>query len=410
MTSPPVPLPLSQHVSKPQSGAAGTHVWERMDPFWHLAFAGFVTAGAVLVAAGAGPPGTRGVALALIAAVALVYAVAGGRALSRAPGGALGTGYLAVAVPLVLGLFAVNAVGGGVLLFVLFPHLWRLLTTRAAAAATVATSLGIVAVRIVEDGTWDPAGIAAQLGWMGAVVVMALLLGLWITRITAQSVRRAELVAELRATREELAAADRDRGASAERERLSREIHDTLAQGFASILLLARDDLDHDMGRVHLRRIQDTARENLAESRALVAALAPAPLGDATLPAALRRLVARVGEEHRMTATTDVRGAERALTAAQDVVLLRVSQEALANVRKHADARVVELVLDYREPGVALSIRDDGRGFDPGAVGGAIGPAGFGLSGMRDRVRDLGGALTVDSAPGAGTCVRVRLG
>jgi signal transduction histidine kinase len=86
-----------------------------------------------------------------------------------------------------------------------------------------------------------------------------------------------------------------------------------------------------------------------------------------------------------------------------DVVLLRAAQEALANVRKHAGAAAVRVRLAYSD-GVALTVTDDGRGFDPAAAGG-----GFGLPGLRRRAQDSGGNVTVDSAPGAGTTIRVVL-
>jgi signal transduction histidine kinase len=151
--------------------------------------------------------------------------------------------------------------------------------------------------------------------------------------------------------------------------------------------------------------VEQTARENLAEARALVAALGSAGLDAGTLPAALHRLVERVGGELGIEARMRVEGTERALPAGHDVVLMRVGQEAVANIRKHAGASRLELVLAFDPATTVLRISDDGRGFDPAAGG----RSGFGLAGMRDRVREIGGVLDLRSAPGGGTCVEVRL-
>jgi signal transduction histidine kinase len=151
--------------------------------------------------------------------------------------------------------------------------------------------------------------------------------------------------------------------------------------------------------------VERTARENLAEARALVAALASPQLEAATLPAALNRLVERVGDELGIDARMRVEGAERALPPGHDIVLMRVGQEAVANVRKHAGASRLDLELVFDPTTTVLRISDDGRGFDPAAER----RSGFGLTGMRRRVRELGGALEMRSEPGTGTSVEVRL-
>lgn len=367
------------------------HAWEAMDWAWHAVFGLLAALTGVLVITGSGPVALP---LGLLGGIVVAYGVAGGRALHRPVPSRLGVGYLVVAGPLVLALFAA-APAGAVLLCALFPQIWRHLPTRWAITATVAV-VATVGALIAAASAGDAPAI---LGWMALMVLVAVLLGLWISRITEQSTERAALLTELERTRDELAAASRDLGALAERERLAREIHDTLAQGFTSILLLARAG----EGRTW-RLVEQTARENLAESRALVATTAPAGLGATPLPAALRRLVDRFGAELGIAASMRVEGEERALPPGQDVVLLRVSQEALANVRKHAGAARLELVLAFTEDGAAIRISDDGRGFDPAAAGG-----GFGLAGMRERVREIGGALDLHSGPGGGTCVEVRL-
>lgn len=372
------------------------HIWEEMDWGWHGFAAVFAAAtGLLLVVEG------EWAALGLLGVVSVWYALTGARALHRSHTTRLGIAYVAGATPLVLAMFALTPVGA-VLFFLLFPHFWRLLAVRRALLVTMATIVGIGAVRMVPAavGTGE---VPLVVAWLGGMLVAALFLGSWISRIVAQSSERAALVAELEHTRAELAAASRDLGALAERERLAREIHDTLAQGFSSISLLAQG-MDPDDPKVSL--IARTAGENLAEARALVAALASPQLDAATLPAALNRLVERVGDELGIEARMRVEGAERALPPGHDIVLMRVSQEAVANVRKHAGASRLDLELIFDPAAAVVRIRDDGRGFDPATTR----RAGFGLTGMRARVSELGGALDLRSEPGAGTCVEVRLG
>jgi signal transduction histidine kinase len=226
--------------------------------------------------------------------------------------------------------------------------------------------------------------------------------GTWVSRIIEQSTERAGMIDQLEATRAELATAQHEAGRMAERQRLATDIHDTLAQGFTSILMLiqaAQADLDGSRpgaaGR-HLDLAARTARENLAEARVLVEDLSPAQLDGGTLPDALRRLSQTPGVD----ASFGLSGAPRPLPMATEVVLLRVCQEALANVRKHADARSAAVRLDYDPDAIRLEVSDDGAGFDPARVN-----RGYGLRGMRARVAEAGGTLTVRSAPGAGTHV-----
>ena len=234
--------------------------------------------------------------------------------------------------------------------------------------------------------------------------------GSFVDRIIEQSRERAELIRALEATRAELAAANRESGTLAERQRLAGEIHDTLAQGFSSIIVLLQAaeaglaDAAPPAARRQLALAGQTARENLAEARALIGALAPAQLASGNLPGALRRVTERVGSEIGISARFDVEGTPRPLSAALDVVLLRVGQEALANVRKHATARSVAVLLRYEPGRVSLEVTDDGQGFDPAQVS-----AGYGLRGMRERLGQAGGLVQVRSAPGGGTCLRAEV-
>jgi signal transduction histidine kinase len=222
-----------------------------------------------------------------------------------------------------------------------------------------------------------------------------------------QSADRRAVIAELEEARASLATLSHRAGVLAERERLAREIHDTLAQGFTSVVVLlelAESDVDTDPAAARRRLVaaRDTARQNLAEARGLVAALAPADLQAAPLPEALGRLTDRFGAETGLAARFEVCGDPQPLPANKEVVLLRSAQEALANVRKHAGAGSVTVTLRFSPDGAVLTVADDGAGFDPAAP-----TAGFGLAGMRRRVEEIGGALSIHSGPG-GTTAEVR--
>jgi signal transduction histidine kinase len=298
------------------------------------------------------------------------------------------------------------------LLLVLYPQIFRHLRLGLAVPGAIAVSVAVVWREVLTSGRpltehWGPI-IGGLLS-----VVFGSLFALWITRIIEQSYGRRQLIEQLEETRSELAAAERDAGRLAERQRLARDIHDTLAQGFVSIVLqLQAAEAELPPGaaeaRAHLERARRTARDNLAEARRLVWDLRPEALSAAPLGEALERLAGRVAEETGITATATVTGTPRPLSADAEVTLLRVTQEALANVTRHARAGRVAVTLSYMDGEAALDVRDDGAGFTPTADG--HGPnGGLGLRGMRERVEALGGRLAVESAPGRGTTIAVTV-
>jgi signal transduction histidine kinase len=410
---------VGEPVDKPASGPPGLpaaagpagaerHAWEP-GRSWHVAFAALaVAAGGLAVLDGGPSPARRYAALAVLAGACAWYAAIGRRAL-RAPHAQVGLGtlYIGGAIPVTVAL-ALLTPPGGLLFCLLYPHIWTLLPVRRAIAATVLTAVATAAGALAGSGL-GPAQLRLAGAIAGGSVLVSVVLGLWITKIISQSKSRAAVIAELAATRTELAELSRQAGAMAERERLARDIHDTLAQGFTSVLLLL-EAADAELGpgaagaRPFLRNARRTAVENLAEARAMVAALSPPDLRDASLPAALRQLVDRIGPDLGAAAELTVTGPPRPLPANEEVVLLRATQEALTNVRKHAGARQVTVELAYRPESVALRITDDGRGFDP-----AVGTAGFGLGGMRARVAQVNGAMHLRTEPGAGTTIGVDL-
>ncbi len=246
-------------------------------------------------------------------------------------------------------------------------------------------------------------------------MAFSLAMGAWVTGVLAHSEQRADLIRELESTRAELAALHHQQGMVAERERLAREVHDTLAQGSTSIVVLAQTAAaalpgDPSAAAERLAVIEEVARENLAEARAMVAAFAPVALDSATLVEALQRLTERFGRETGLVTRLDTAalgGAGPVLSRAEEIVLLRGAQEALANVRRHASASAVVLRVSRVGSGddaqVSVHVEDDGVGFDPAVS------AGVGLAGLRDRAEEVGGAVDVRSAPGEGTRVTVRV-
>ena len=223
--------------------------------------------------------------------------------------------------------------------------------------------------------------------------------------------------AEMTELQQELARTQRESGAIAERTRLSRDIHDTIAQGFASIGLLARGALDRgaDANRT-FAQIDALARESLVDVRRIVAALSPAELDEGALAGAISRMLERLTAESGIATELHVDVAFPALPTSVEVALLRTAQSALANVRLHSGAARVVVNLVDAEHSVRLDIVDDGRGFDARAWDRAhdrtqdrthdgTAQSGYGLHSMRNRLRELGGGLEVESAPGDGTAL-----
>ncbi|GGR50670.1 two-component sensor histidine kinase [Streptomyces cinereoruber] len=249
---------------------------------------------------------------------------------------------------------------------------------------------------------------------LGAAVAVATVLGY--QALYRESERRRRLIEELIGARAELAAAERHAGTLAERERLAREIHDTLAQGLSSIQLLLRAAeraLPPDSPAAgHIERARRAAQDNLAEARRFVRALTPSDLEHGSLAAALERLcgpgAGAYGSEAGPRVRFSVSGTPVELPTPYEVALLRIAQSALANTVRHASASRAEITLSFMDASVTLDVVDDGEGFEPGSVRPSS-EGGFGLPAMRARAESLGGTFTVESAPGQGTAVAVSL-
>ena len=197
----------------------------------------------------------------------------------------------------------------------------------------------------------------------------------------------------------------------AERSRLAREIHDTLAQGFAGIVTQlqaaeqAPDDADR---RRHTDAAIALARDGLAEARRSVRALRPVALDGTRLTDAVAHVARDWSRRSGIPVHVRADGLDRPLPTDAEVALLRTAQEALVNIERHARAHRVDLVIRYGAHEARLEIRDDGEGFDP-ARPRPDGDGGFGLVAMRERIEAVAGALVVESEPGRGTAIRAEV-
>jgi len=230
-------------------------------------------------------------------------------------------------------------------------------------------------------------------------------------RLVASLTRAQHEMAELQ---EELAHAQRHSGVIAERTRLSRDIHDTVAQSLSSIRLLAHAETarDHEP-ETHraFSQLETLATDSLADVRRIVAALAPAELENGALSSALRRMLDRAHAETGLQVDLQVDESLPQLPTEVEVALLRTAQSAIANVRLHSGATRMVLSLIDAEDSVRLDLIDDGSGFDVAAWerrDEATGSS-YGLRFMRSRLRELGGGLDIESTPGEGTAISAHL-
>jgi two-component system NarL family sensor kinase len=201
-------------------------------------------------------------------------------------------------------------------------------------------------------------------------------------------------------------------GAAEERNRLAREIHDTLAQGLAAItlqletaelLMEAEDISDETRQRVH--KSLELAQDNLEAARLSVTDLRAATLEGRTLPQALNELIEQRGDNNRAKLGLKVSGANHPIPQRVEIGLYRIAQEALNNALLHAEAEHIDLELAITADETRMSIKDDGRGFDPANI-----PQDrFGLTGMNERAKLLGGTLNILTTPGRGTWLEVAV-
>lgn len=285
---------------------------------------------------------------------------------------------------------------------IIYPIVWQLsISRRQAYWRNAGVGLAVIA-GAAHAGGYTPAAFGVALISGGVAVVFSLAIGTWITSVTLYGIERQELVEELMRAQSTLERVSAEAGAVAERERLAREVHDTITQTLTALVMAAEQgqrQLASDRGIEASRSFElaiDLGRDALAEARALVAANASLPKGE-SLGATVERVVGRFRRDSgvRLELTQQSVVADREM----EVVIVRCLQELLSNVARHADAEQVsvdlllEEVADYPDQQqVVLRVKDDGRGFDPAASS-----EGLGLGGLCDRVDLRGGDVRIQS-------------
>ena len=399
----PADIPLDE-----QAGGLRSDAWRRWFWLWDVYFGvGFVAVPLLLLAEDDVPAVNHVVSTGAVLAMAVLYVTFGRRVISADVDPPMWQGrvfMLSILALLVVGVFFQPATSFA--LFAVCPLAFMSLCLREAIFVVLPANLLPVLAALAQDGV--RAMLLQFFPGTLFTITFAILLGTWITRIVAQSQERAELIKELEESREEVGRLSREAGVAAERARLAAEIHDTLAQGFTSLVTLvqaAESELDRDTERArkHLTLAARTARENLTEARALVAGLTPSALGTGSLDQAIRRQLERFAEETPISVTYRAEGDSVALPTVLEVVLLRMVQESLTNVRKHSGATEVTITLRVNENCASMRVADNGAGFAPDHP-----VDGFGLRGMRNRAAEVGGRLVVHSGDG-GTTVELEV-
>ncbi|MEU0315463.1 sensor histidine kinase [Nocardioides sp. NPDC006273] len=303
------------------------------------------------------------------------------------------------------------------LAFLLWLLAGHLLPLRWGLVFSAAILMVVVLAPILHRGTTSYADVFGPL--IGGVFAFGISRGY--LQLLSDAAERERLVASLRKAQQEMAElqdelllAQRHSGAIAERTRISRDIHDTIAQALSSIRLLTHAGgsrtTDPESSRT-FAQVEALAGDSLADVRRIVEALAPAELEDAALASALRRMLDRTHEEAGLHVELHVDDTLPLLRTEVEVALLRTAQSALANVRLHAGATRAVVTLTDDHDSVRLDISDDGAGFDVAAWerDAGAGSSSYGLRFMRARLRELGGGLDVESTLGEGTAVSAHL-
>lgn len=379
--------------------------------WWDVTVGAGSLAMAVGLLFGFGPVGQQRLMIALASIVLFVlgYVLVGRAAIGNPPAGWRFPVFLAVA-SLAVGIGTAAAPFLAMLQTLAYPLAWVIGDTR---RRGILASLVIAAS--VFTGVFIGGGFTAGAAVSGATtatfsVVFATALGLWIASIAEYGEERARLLADLTAAQAQVEALSRGRGAAEERERMARDIHDTLAQTLAGLVILAERggrqsrNGETDAAATTIATVEQVARDALNEARAIVARTAAVP-SEPAFEAAVERLIERFRAQGGAAIALERGEVAGALERDAQVVLLRCLQEALSNVAKHAGAvRAVVRVAVAEDGAARLEVVDDGDGFDPDAP-----HSGFGIDGMRERVALAGGRLEVRSQPGGGTALVVVL-
>jgi signal transduction histidine kinase len=313
-------------------------------------------------------------------------------ALYLVPGWAIWAGLISLAADslLLMGMFLP-------LIFSRFPIRW-------ATGITIFQTLGlyVLYIRLFPTRHWFLI-LMIILG----LLITSTIIGAFISSIIKQSMDRQRLLDDLTRSRTSLMRAEREAGRLTERQRLARDIHDTLAQHFTSIIMhLAAARLSAPPNlQAHIQQAEQAARDGLDEARRMIWDKQPEQLEGASLVSNIEGTAARWSVENSVNVDMAVTGQPQHLDPSTDLALLRIAQEALHNIKKHARAQNVNITLSYMPDALALDVADDGKGFDATRLN----RHGFGLTSMRERAEELDGELTIESEPGKGTKIAVLI-
>ncbi|WP_350269709.1 sensor histidine kinase [Brevibacterium sp. CBA3109] len=299
--------------------------------------------------------------------------------------------------------------------FVLWLLAGHLFSMRIAVVFTALTYIATVVAPLAHYGEVQTASIIGSL--IGAIFALGLSRGY--IELLREGRRREELLQSLEVAhqnlldlQDELALTQRHAGEIQERTRVSRDIHDTIAQEISSIRLIAHAEVDKttdEHASQVLRQVEDLAAQSSRDVRRIIAALAPAELEDGALTAAIRRLLTRLEADTSIRGRVEVDESVPSLPAEVEVALLRTAQSALANVRQHSQASRVMVSLMDLDGSIRMDIVDDGVGMADPESRQRESESGFGLDFIGSRMRELGGELVIESTPGSGFAISATL-
>lgn len=303
-----------------------------------------------------------------------------------------------------------NHMGFMLLLFILYPRLFITFNMLWASVGAVFLTILIV----LRQSAQSTQGLETWILLLSIMTISGVILAYFIQAVIRESESRNQLIQRLEAAQKELARAEREAGILEERQRLALEIHDTLAQGLISIITLLeaaenqREQHNLTASQQHLDLARTTARSNLDEARRFTRGLRPELLEQFPFEAAMKEAVKNWRSSTGIAVEITITGTPAALPQPIEEALLRIMQEALTNVKKHARATTVNITLSYLKTSVMLDIQDDGSGFEPTQphppeVGG------LGLTGMRERILPFHGKLEIESHRGEGTTIAVDI-
>lgn len=290
-----------------------------------------------------------------------------------------------------------------VLIGIFFPLIFSRFPIRWSIGITIfqALSLYVLYIMLYPTEHWF-----AILMIILGVLIISIIIGAFITSIIKQSADRQRLIDDLTRSRANLMKVEREAGQLTERQRIARDIHDSLAQHFTSIImhLSAAKHSNPQAIQSAVQQAENAAREGLGEIRRIVWDMQPEQFEKASLVEAVEELAARWSAENNIQVKMKVTGHPRFLTSSIETALLRISQEAMHNIKKHAQAKNVNITCSFMENIFVMDIADDGLGFEPPKI-----KNGFGMKTMRDRAEELGGTLTIESEQGTGTAIAVSI-